>query len=239
MHNSLTIICVLFILQVSLFLLGAAISLRKTRVSGAGRRLTLVIRMYISFSLVFTAFIIFWTNSSQETSLYSFFVFLGMAVSFVGDLIMTRVMLVKMRLVDGMIFFSAAHGFYITAYIKTMILNNVQLRNYVLLDIIVFLVVIVCEWLILIRKSNKIKLTYIAGIIYGGILTSMTVFAFSLAVSVGGRWWITCVAAVFFIVSDLIIAITEIGNVKLKNTGLWVWLTYVAAQMGIIYVTIL
>lgn len=38
-----------------------------------------------------------------------------------------------------------------------------------------------------------------------------------------------------FYISDKIIGITDIGRAALKRAHLWIWLTYVLGQMGIIY----
>ena len=38
-----------------------------------------------------------------------------------------------------------------------------------------------------------------------------------------------------FYISDTIIGITDIGRAALKRPHLWIWLTYVLGQMGIIY----
>ena len=67
----------------------------------------------------------------------------------------------------------------------------------------------------------------------------MGAVAFTLAITLGGRWWSTLIGAVAFVISDDLIAITDIGSVRIKNISMWVWLTYVVAQMGIIYATII
>jgi len=51
----------------------------------------------------------------------------------------------------------------------------------------------------------------------------------------GGWWWIIPLGAVLFYISDTIIGITDIGRVMLKRPHLWIWLTYIMGQMGIIY----
>lgn len=238
--KSLLIIAVLFALQVIIFLLGAQLSLKNPPINGVERKLPLVVKIYISFSLMFGAFFILWTNTSEKTYVYSFFVFFGMMFSSIGDLIMARVIRVKNYLIGGIVFFALAHGFYITAYIKTMLRSNVPMKNYILVGIIVFGSFYLMERLVLIRKSQFNRATNLAVNLYGSLIVLMAFFAFSLAYSIGGgRWWITFIAALFFILSDSIIATYEISRIKIKNAGIWIWLTYIIAQMGIIYTVVL
>lgn len=236
MYNNFTeVILVIFILQLLLFFLGTMISLKNPLVNGAGRKLPISVRLYLSISLAFTAFFIAYNNKAINTASYSTFVFIGMFSSLIGDLFMAKLIRIKNRLVGGIIFFSLAHGFYITAYIKTMYDNNIMLSRYIFLSISIFLLFYMVSLVLCLKKLIKLNINNVAVLTYTSIIFTMGVFAFSLAVSLGSKWWITFIGALLFMISDSIIALTEIWNIRLKNTGLWVWLTYVAAQIGIIY----
>jgi hypothetical protein len=237
--KNLLIIGVLFVLQVIIFLLGAELSLKNSVISGTEGKLPLIVKIYISFSLMFGAFFILWTNTSEKTYIYSLFVFIGMIVSSIGDLIMAKVIRVKKRLVGGMIFFALAHGFYIAAYIKTMQQYNVFNKKYITIGMIIFIAFCLIERLVLIRKSHAGIVTNLAVNLYGSLIVLMAFFAFLLSYTIGGKWWITFIGALFFIFSDSIIAVHEILRIKIKNAGIWIWLTYMAGQMCIIYTAIL
>ena len=63
----------------------------------------------------------------------------------------------------------------------------------------------------------------------------MLCFAFITALQLAGWWWMILVGAFLFFISDTIIGITDFGGLAMIRPHLWIWLTYIPAQMGILY----
>lgn len=241
MNSSLTYLFILiFSFQVMVFVSGAIISLREPAggLNGTDRLLPLRVRIILSLSLVLTAMSA-WSLITGKDSSYSFYVFIGMSFSFIGDLIMAEVIKVKDRLTSGMMFFAITHCLYITAYINAIHSYNKSLKTYIIYGLILFLGLSLLGWSKFVKNKEKPKEVNMGSFIYCCLIATMNAFAFTLALTLGGKWWITSIAAVVFMLSDMLIAVTEIGRVKIKNVSLLVWLTYVAAQMGIIYAVLL
>ena len=86
-----------------------------------------------------------------------------------------------------------------------------------------------------IRNDKQDKLFTIGALIYGLWVGGMACFAFALYYENTGIWWIPAFGGLLFVISDFIIGVTDIGGRKLKYEPLWIWFTYVAAQMCIVY----
>ncbi|KYH31782.1 YhhN-like protein [Clostridium tepidiprofundi DSM 19306] len=233
--NYLSSIKTLFVLQILLFIFGVVLALRnKTN----ARSLPLSIKIVISLSMTTAAFVIAFYGI-KATFFYSIFVFLGIMFSFIGDLTMASVIKLKNRLIGGMTFFAITHIFYIFAYVATMINGDVKIGMYVIISLVISIIVIIICKMLFVKKDIKANKVRIAAVLYGACISLMASFAFFLAFSLGGKWWITFISAMIFIISDFMIAISDILNIRIKNVGIWVWATYLAAQMGIVYAVIL
>jgi hypothetical protein len=168
--------------------------------------------------------------------MYSQWVFLGMLASFGGDLIMARLIRLPNRLIGGMVAFGIAHGLYITAYVQTIQANAAALPNSGLwLGLALYGLFTVGGWWFLIRNPQKETAINIGALVYGLWISTMASFALALATALGGAYWITALGGLLFVSSDFIIGATDIHGIQLKNANDWIWLTYVAGQMGIIY----
>ncbi len=106
----MTLIILLFLLQLVLFIAGILGPWRDRKPTG---RLPRAARMLLSFSLVVAAFLILQTGSNIPV--YARWVFFGMCASFIGDLVMARLIPMPNRLIGGMLAFGVAHLLYITA----------------------------------------------------------------------------------------------------------------------------
>lgn len=195
--------------------------------------LHLCVKMFFSFSMVIIAFLL-WRNNFTIIRNYSFFIFIGMLFSALGDMIMAKVIKFKSRLIAAMASFSIAHIFYITAYIKAII--DLQLGFKFLLYILIGVYIIT---LVLFKKfifnKNKSSILNKTALIYSLIIGTMTACAMNLVMNYGGGFIITLFGAVIFMLSDFLIGISEIKENGPKNQSIWVWFTYVIGQMCIIY----
>ncbi len=228
------IVALLFLIQLVLFATGIFGPWRDAPERKTNGRLPLVARMLLSASLVVAAFVIWQSGARQAT--YAQWVMFGMLASFIGDLIMARLIPLPNRLIGGMVAFGIAHALYITAYVQTIQANGAMLLNSGLfLGFGFYAVVSIGGWWLLIRNPQKGTAINIGALVYGLWISVMASFALALATAVGGAFWLTALGGLLFVVSDFIIGVTDIRGISLKNANDWVWLTYVAGQMGIIY----
>lgn len=229
-------ITILFITQLTLFALGILGPWRDAPELKNNGRLPCPIRMLLSFSLVVVAFVI-WASGAKYAA-YAQWVAFGMLASFMGDLIMARLIPLPNRLIGGMIAFGIAHVLYIAAYVQT-ISAIVQSFDSAIVGLLVGFVfygaVSIGSWQLLIRNPEKEPAINIGALVYGAWVGTMASFALALAVAAGGAFWLAALGGLSFVASDFTIGVTDIRGTKIKNANDWIWLTYVMAQMGIIY----
>ena len=79
------------------------------------------------------------------------------------------------------------------------------------------------------------EIVNVGALVYGSWIAVMAAFALGMAAALGGGWWLAVLGGLSFVVSDFLIGITDIGGVDIENANDWIWLTYLAGQMGIIY----
>lgn len=229
----LNIIKYIIIIQCCLFLIGSVRAFNRPENHKFKRMLPRPIKASISFLMSFTAIIVF-LNSNNLTHKYSMFVLIGMILSSFADLIMCRLIKTKNNLLGGMIIFSLAHINYTLAYISVMINVDVLKLYYLIAAIVIFLSLVILEYRALIGEYSEEKITELGAIFYGAIITNMFIFSTFLFISVGGVFKYTFIAAIIFMISDCIIALTDILGCNFKLEGIAVWITYITAQMGII-----
>lgn len=223
-------IYILLIGQIIIFVAGAIYAIMQTNQTRGNRPLPLFIRLILSFSLTIGAI---WIWLQDPSIAYHQWVAIGMTLSTLGDLFMAGLIPFGHRLIGGMVAFAIAHCFYVTAFLQTGISWNgfwIGLLAYGL-----FLII---GWFFFIRNPNQDKLFTLGALIYGLWVGGMACFAFALYYANHGMWWVPALGGLLFVISDFIIGVTDIGGRKVKYDPLWIWLTYVAAQMCIIYVGI-
>jgi YhhN-like protein len=220
--------------QAVLFAVGWCGPWRDAPARATNGRLPRPLRMALSLSLVLSAALI-WAASPRR-AVYAQWVLLGMSASFVGDLIMAELIRVPHRLIGGMAAFALAHALYVAAYVQTVHLSGAAVCNAGLwLGLAMFGGGGIVGWAAFIRNPNKDPLLNAGALLYGSWISVMASFALALAVALGGAWWLAAIGGVVFIVSDMLIGLTDIRGVRIHNGNDWIWLTYVAGQMGIIY----
>jgi len=226
------LIILLFLFQLTLFAAGILGPWRDAPARATNGRLPLWARMLLSASLLVAAFVI-WQSGAKQPA-YAQWVMFGMCASFIGDLVMAKLIPFPNRLIGGMIAFGIAHALYITAFSAT-----VQSFDSAIVGLAVGLgfygVVSIGGWWMLIRNPQKGTTINLGALVYGMLVGAMAAFALALATALGGAFWLTALGGLLFVSSDFIIGVTDIRGISLKNANDWVWLTYVAGQMGIIY----
>ncbi len=226
--------------QIALFAIGWLGPWRDAPALKNAGRLPRPARMLLSLSLVATALLIWRSRTGGMPVYYSEWVAFGMIASFVGDLVMARLIPVPNRLIGGMLAFAIAHGLYIKAYVNTIqTISSIgayeRWNTGLAIGLVGYGLVTALGWWFLIRNPEKGIAINIGALIYGLWISVMASFALALGLALGGASWLTALGGLFFVASDFIIGVTDIGGIHLKNANDWVWLTYVAGQMGIIY----
>ena len=230
------IIAFLVLFQLVLYLIGILGPWRDAPELKNNGRLPRPVRMLLSFSLVVAAFVIWLSGAKLPT--YAQWVAFGMLASFIGDLIMAKLIPLPNRLIGGMIAFAIAHLMYINAYIGTIatissIEPHLRWATGLSLGLGFYAVISIGGWLVLIRNPQKDLATNIGALVYGMLVGAMAAFALALGYALG--FWLTALGGLLFVASDFIIGVTDIRGIKIKNANDWIWLTYVLAQAGIIY----
>lgn len=230
----LTIWLALF--QLTLFLIGILGPWRDPPALKTNGRLARPVRMLLSFSLVVAAFVIWFGGAKMPV--YAQWVALGMLASFIGDLVMARLIPLPNRLIGGMIAFGIAHALYITAYVQTMqTISSLEPYNRfnagLITGLLFYGAFTILGWWFLIRNPQKDAAINFGALGYGLWISVMASSALGLAYALG--LWLTAIGGLLFVASDFLIGITDIRGIKIKNANDWIWLTYVAGQMGIIY----
>ncbi len=225
------LIASLWVAQLLLFSIGAVGPWRDRD----GSRPRLPLRMLLSASLVLSANFI-WQHADDATAGYARAAYIGMALSFLGDLLMAKFIPFPNHLIGGMLAFGTAHWMYISAYRAAFAAHGVTVTTPALWSALgIYAVVAVGGWWFLIRNPAKDTVVNVGALIYGSWIGVMASFAFALGAGLGGAWWLAAIGGAVFVCSDFIIGITEIRGVHLENARGWVWATYIAGQMGIIY----
>jgi hypothetical protein len=227
----------LLIAQIVAFLIGWAGPWRDPPEMHSNGRVAWPIRMGLSFSVVIGALLV-WLGApaGSPAAAYAVFTLFGMLASFIGDLIMARLIPVPNRLIGGMIAFAAAHALYIRAYASAVSEAGENFLNAgLILALIVYVSATFFGWRQFIRNPRKPDALNIGALAYGTWIAIMASSAVGMASALGGSWWLAAFGGLSFVASDFLIGVTDIRETRIENANDWIWLTYLAGQMGIIY----
>jgi hypothetical protein len=196
-----------------------------------GRSLPISLSMAISFSLAISAAVVWFTASSSLKS-YCMWILIGMLFSTLGDIIMAGLIKVPDRLIFGMLSFGITHVLYIAAFIGKIAQKG---NGLYVIPFIAYIIILIILWSRYIYRSSAEIFLKIAVLIYGTIIAYMAASAFNLSIHWGGTWWLAAAGGLLFFLSDIIIALAEIGRVYIKDRNLVIWITYILGQGCIIY----
>ncbi|MGL4820793.1 MAG: lysoplasmalogenase, partial [Bacilli bacterium] len=196
--------------------------------------LPLTVRMILTFTLSSAAWLIYLTDSSGAPGTYSWWIAIGMSCSTVGDLVMASVIKVPNRLVGGIIAFAFAHASYTIAFHSLHTALAFESRLLVI-SICVSSLIALSLWRILGYAPDVSKALNFSSALYAIFIMSMGIAASFVAIFSHGVWVWPAIGAWLFIVSDALIALTEIRHLPIRHSAIWVWITYVFAQILILY----
>lgn len=219
---------IVFIAQIILILTDVILNFLKCTDEKKIRLYSVTARMLLSLSFIISALCVLMYNKNYR---YSLFVFSGTFFSFAGDIVMASIVKCRDRIKGGIVFFSIMHMLYIAAYVSQIIKSSTCAYDFLYLSAL-YLIAIAILYIIL--KVKK-KLNGIFFIFYGTVIITMSLCALGLAMFVKGPWILTFSSSLIFILSDSIIAIGDNIKLSAKKRDVLIWITYTAAQMGIIY----
>jgi len=142
------------------------------------------------------------------------------------------------RLIGGIVLFFYTHIFLIIGYTKTVMETGRSFIYLTFISAILFLLFILLWLKYILRTKSDIKVR-LGALIYGLTISLMVSSSLNLAIQGGVKFFLTFLGAVLFIISDSLIAVSEIGGVRIINSKLKVWITYFLAQIFIIYTSVL
>ncbi|WP_040330468.1 lysoplasmalogenase [Clostridium ihumii] len=228
-------IIIIAIIQFGMIISDSFYKLRKCRkINVVNGELHSQVKMMFSFSMILMAFVFWECSANEKLKPYLMLLFIGMTFSTIGDIIMARIVKVKDRLSYAIIFFILAHVSYMGSYI----LATSKLEgNFICLIFIIpigyiFTTII---WSKFVKNKMKSKKINYLSLVYSLVIVTMMMISLNLTITTTTKFLLTTVGAIVFILSDLIIGVSEIKEKGPKNQSIWVWITYVIGQMCIIY----
>jgi hypothetical protein len=196
--------------------------------------LPLPLRMSLSAILVAAALLQWQLVSGTALAGYGRWIFLGMALGFVGDLVMAGLIPTPDRLICGMLAFGLGHVVYVVAFAgagATLGLASAELNLGLLAPVGLLSVGL---WYGLVRKPGGDRRQNLAALVYSLLMATMNTIAISLAIR-QIRFLPLAVGAALFLTSDLLIGNWSIRGHAWKGVNDAVWITYNLGQLLIVF----
>jgi uncharacterized membrane protein YhhN len=215
-------------------LLGGGLFLGRLNAEQTGR-LPRPLRVLLSALLVVVAFLQWqYGTAGSAVQVYSLLIFLGMVASFVGDLIMARLIPVPRRLIFGMMAFAVGHACYVSAF--THLLRKSPLVGLGVAAIVCagLLVFCVWAWYNLVCNPDRGKAINIGSLFYGLLFGLAASLAILLAIG-EPRYVSLAAGSLLFMLSDVILGNWVIRGHVWTSVNDVIWLTYVSGQLLIVY----
>ena len=192
-------------------------------------------RMVHSAALVLAA-LVWWRGKGIGTDLAGFaaMVFWGMLLSFVGDLLMARVVPLPKYPIPGMAAFGVAHVLYILGYVRAGTALGLGDGLAWGIGVGVGLLLAVVLWWALIRAPDADPILGYGALGYALLLGGMAGAATALAVQ-RPRFAVLAVGALLFLVSDAILGNRLFRHNDRFLVGDVVWVLYTAGQSLIVF----
>jgi len=179
---------------------------------------------------------LFWLRHARNTPLagFSLLITLGMAASFVGDLIMGEYIRTPNRVLFGMLVFGVAHVLYIAAYLDAGRGLGFEIGVAGWVALAGFLALGLLAWALVVR-SPRVSTTLNYGALgYTLLLSGMTGLAAALALA-APRLWTLPLGAILFLASDILLANQIFRKRNWFLVGDVVWVLYVCGQALIVW----
>lgn len=224
------ILYVLFGLDLTLLFLGLALGRYNRRSMG---RLALPVRMALSVILVLAA-LLHRQLARGPVAAGAAWISLGMALGFLGDLIMARLIRLPDRLIWGMLAFGLGHVAYTVALVAMAVGLGLWQPWLALAIWIATALVALGLWHRFVRSPGGDRIHNAGALGYSLLMATINAAAFSLAFQ-EARFIPLAAGALLFLTSDLIIGNWNIRGNAWKGVNDAVWITYNLGQALIVY----
>jgi hypothetical protein len=198
-------------------------------------RLPLPARMGSSAVLVLAA-LVWWWAGTKGTSLSSYgaLLLLGMALGFLGDLILAGLIPLPRRVISGILAFGLGHVAYIAAFIQASRVLGLPLTSALPAALAVYLAMAAVLWTLLVRSPSQPPALNAGTGVYSLLLAAMAAVAMALALQ-DGRFLLLALGGLLFVASDLILGNQIMRGTAWPYSGDVIWVTYTVAQAAIVY----
>jgi uncharacterized membrane protein YhhN len=222
------ILCALF--GIDLFLLATGLVFGRPDPAQSGH-LPRPLRLSLSAILVAAALLQWRLGAGGPGASYALWIFLGMALGFLGDLVMARLIPVPNRLIYGMLVFGLGHLAYIVALIGLAgALSHSRLQWAV--GAIVALAALVL-WERCVQKPGGPQALNVAALVYSLLMAAVVALALNLALH-QARFIPLALGALLFLTSDLILGHWVIRGHAWPRVNDAIWITYNLGQLLIV-----
>jgi len=228
------ILYALFVLE--WVLLSGGLLLGKLNAEQTGR-LPRPLRMLLSALLVVAAFLQWhYGSGASAPRSYALLVFLGMAASFVGDLIMARLIPVSNRLIFGMAAFAVGHALYLSAFVHLLRESPPAGVGVAGLGFVsaAFLAFAVWAWYSWVRNPDRGRAINMGSLVYGLLFGLAASLAILLAIA-DPHYVGLAAGSLLFMLSDLVLGNWVIRGHVWTSVNDVIWLAYVSGQLLIVY----
>lgn len=197
-------------------------------------RLPLPLRLCLSAILAIAAFVQWRLVGSLPLGGYARWISLGMALGFLGDLVMARLILVPDRLICGALVFGLGHIAYIVALAGVTAALDLWFPPLNLSVWALAGLIGVALWYGFVRKPGGDPRQNLAALMYGLLMATMNALAISLAAR-QAAFIPLALGAVLFLTSDLLIGNWSIRGHAWKRVNDAIWVTYNLGQLLIVF----
>lgn len=220
------------LLGLDLLLLAGGLLFGPLDAARAGR-LPRPLRMALSAILVAAALLQWRLSAATPAGRYALWILAGMALGFLGDLVMARLIPVPDRLIFGMLAFGLGHLAYIAALAGlTGALGLWHSRLQPAIAAAAALAAVLL-WARFVRKPGGAPALNAAALVYSLLMAGLNALAIGLAVR-RARLIPLAAGAVLFLTSDLILGNSAIRGHTWKRVDDAVWVTYNLGQLLIV-----
>ena len=197
-------------------------------------RLPRWLRMGLSGTLLVSALVhLVWGAWDTSAELYATLVFLGMLCSFMGDLIMARLVPVPNRLVGGMAAFGVGHLFYSAAFGFLSLQLGPAGSGHLLAWLLLLGAFVLWAWRRHICRPGGSRALNMGSLGYAILIAVMASLALNLSTQFLSLATLG-LGAVLFLLSDLVLGHWQVQGHAWKSVNDVIWTTYVLGQLLIV-----
>ena len=180
--------------------------------------------------------LIWWLAAARGTEIEAFsrYIFLGVAMGFVGDAILRDLLPVRNPVLWAMAVFGVGHIFYILACRELQILFDLYNTQVIVIAVVIGGVISVGTWMGLVRVPGGDPTLNNGSLAYGLLLGGMAAYAVALAIQFPALLPLAAGAALFMI-SDIILGNYLFHHSKWHLIGDVIWFTYIIGQALIVF----